>query len=339
MNTSQLVPENSVLRRVSWLTIVLTLLAIGTFLIISRQDFRSRYPIMTQGVSVYEGSSGKAPMFVADAPKMGVSNYYPNQNPEVPATDTREFLKVSYGASMRTRDVQSTTRRVVTTVRGYAGRIDQESSSSDYGYVSFVLPQSKYDAFRTELESLVGSRFLSVNISSQNLLSQKVSIEEQQKQADTALADHAAARQKLVSTHTAIVRSLQSRIDADTRLLSVLRGQEQTSDVAIQLQVTSDQLDMLKQQLSNENASYAIQLRSADEAIKYATERQKAVQTQDQALLDSVATVTGRVSVQWISLWDVTRLYLPGYWIPTIFAALAFVSYLWDRRRWMLAGN
>ena len=111
----------------------------------------------------------------------GIYYPYPYQNPDVPITDTREFLKMYYNASMRTRDVPALTRKVETTVRGYDGRIDSESSSGTYGYVSFAVPQTKYDSFRAELEGLVGSRFLSVNISSQNLLSQKVSIEEQQK--------------------------------------------------------------------------------------------------------------------------------------------------------------
>ena len=57
------------------------------------------------------------------------------------------------------------------------------------------------------------------------------------------------------------------------------------------------------------------------------------MKTQDKALLDDVATVNGTVSIRWISLWEMIQLYLPGYWIPAIFAALAFLSYLRDRRR------
>jgi hypothetical protein len=82
-----------------------------------------------------------------------------------------------------------------------------------------------------------------------------------------------------------------------------------------------------------ENATYKTQLNSADANIKYAQSVQKAVQTQDKALLDNVATVSGTVSIQWISLWDTIRLYLPGYSIPIIFAVLTFLSLLYDRRR------
>jgi hypothetical protein len=238
---------------------------------------------------------------------------YPYPNPDVPVTDTREFLKIYYSASMQTRDVPALTRRVETTVRGYDGRIDNESSAEKYGYVSFVLPQVKYDAFRAELEGLVSSRFLKVNISSQNLLSQKVSIEEQQKQADTALADYTAARQKVVSAHTSAVQSLQAQID-DTS-------------------TTDNAKTLLQLQLAKENAAYAQNLSNADAQITYAKDWQKAVQTQDATLLANVATVTGTVSIQWISLWDEVQLYLPGYWIPTIFAVLALLSFTRDRRR------
>src|SRR3989344_5004033 len=288
-------------RRISWLTIVLALLAVVSFVAISRPNVRyDVIPMGTPGMMENYDSSGALPPTQTGAPMMdnGVSSApsqgkggsdmyypYPYPSPDVPVTDTREFLKVYYNASMRTRDVSVLTRRVETTVRGYSGRIDHESSSPQYGYVSFAVPQSKYDAFRAELESLVASRFLTVNISSQNLLPQKVSIEEQQKQADTALSDYKTARQKIVSAHARIVQFLQSKKDADRN-------------------------------------------------IKYAEDWIKAVQTQDQTLLDNVATVTGTVSIAWISLWDCARLYLPGYWIPFIFAALACLSFLFDRRRY-----
>jgi hypothetical protein len=232
---------------------------------------------------------------------------------------------------MRTRDVQGLTRRVATTVRGHAGRIDQESSSEQYGYVSFVVPQSKYDAFRTELESLVSSRFLTLSISSQNLLPQKLSIEEQQERADTRLADAQAARQRIVSAHVNRVDSFQAQIDADAKQLASLRAQEQTPVVQSQVQLLTQHWLQLTQQLANENSTYTAQLKNADANIKSAQDWQRAVQTKDQALLDNVATVTGTVSIRWIGLWSIVLLYLPGYWIPGIFALLTLFSFLWDK--------
>ena len=309
MNNNHFLPWN-----LSWLTVALAILAIGTFLAISSPNARYITQMgMSGGTTGYSNSSEIVPPTAVGVPTKDIGAHYPYPNPDVPVTDTREFMKVYYNASLLARDVQGLTRRVETTVRVYDGRIDQESISEKYGFVSFAVPQAKYDAFRAELEGLVGSRFIKVNISSQNLLSQKVSIEEQQKQADTSLADYKVARQKIVSAHALALQTLQSKIDA--------------------VSATSSERASLEQQLANENALYASRLSNADANIKYAQDWQKAVQTQDQALLDSVATVTGTVSVQWISLWDIAQLYLPGYWIPAIFAALAILSFFNDRRR------
>jgi len=323
------------LRNVSWLTILFALLAIITFITISRPNVG--YPVMMGGVTELDGSyrtAGSEPSIGA-APDMMVypDRYPPYYDQNVPITDQREFLKIYYSASMRTRDVEGLTRRVETTVRGYDGRIDQESSSPQYGSVSFAVPQSKYEAFRIELESLVDSRFITINISSQNLLPQKRSIEEQQKQADTTLSDYKTARQKIVNTHLNTVKSLQSKIDADAQQLVTLRAETQTPQVLAQIQNISDEWSALKQELVNENTAYALRLNDADRNIKYAEDWQKAVRTQDETLLDNIATVTGTVSVQWISLWGIAQLYLPGYWIPIIFATLALFSFLRDRRR------
>ncbi|MDO8514157.1 MAG: hypothetical protein Q7S50_01275 [bacterium] len=361
MDESSTLPRVSHPRRISWLTIILALLAVGTFIAISRPDvsyygypgigglmestFKSSSvdPVIPQGVMINESSSYAVPTSaqgVSDAIGMSVGrgggmpvDYYPYPTPNVPASDTRELLKVNYNATMQTRDAQGLTRRVETTVRGHGGRIDQESSSEKYGYVSFVVPMSKYETFRTELESLVPSRFLSVDIQSQNMLPQKQSIEEQQKQADTSLTDAKAARQRIVNTHASTVKSIQTQIDANVRELASLRAQTLTYEIQLQIQTVSNELLWQRQQLADENASYSGELSNADANIKYAQDWQKAVKTQDQALMDDVATVSGTVSLQWISLWQMAQLYLPGYWIPAIFAALALLSYLWDRRR------
>ena len=341
-------PRISHPRRISWLTIILALLAVGTFIAISNSN-RGYYPIPMMGGVEYTTSydAVSAPLmarggFTDDLVPTSVQSvmgggmqpdYYPYPSPNVPASDTRELLKVNYNATMQTRDVQGLTRRVETTVRGHSGRIDNISSAKEYGYVSFVVPMSKYDAFRTELESLVGSRFLSVDIQSQNMLPQKQSIEEQQKQAEATLADQKAARQRIVNAHASTVKSLQGQIDADAQQLAILRAQTPTYEIQVQIQQLSNDWSSLKAQLADENASYSYELSNADANIKYAQDWQTAVKTQDKALMDNVATVSGSVSIQWISLWQMAQLYLPGYWIPAIFAGLALLSYLWDRRR------
>lgn len=347
MENNQNVPKSFWPRHLSWLTILLAILAVASFLMISRPGIQYG-TMMGGGREIYLNSTdgGAVPPSPVSAPMMDTSVSsqgkggldmmyypYPYPNTNVPVNDNREFLQVSYNASMSTRDVRGLTGRVVTTVRGYDGRIDQESSSEKYGYVSFAVPKSKYESFRAELESLVGSRFLTTNISSQNLLSQKVSIEEQQKQADTALADYKTARAKIVSAHTSATAAIQAKINTNTQRLAVLSAQTQTPQVLAEMEMVSNDQLFQKQQLANENSSYKSQLNNADWNIKNAQDWVKGLQTQDQTLLDNVATVTGTISIQWISFPNMILLYLPGYWIPTIFAALAILSFLNDRRR------
>ena len=307
-------------------------------------------PMPMRAVGVAESGSGVAyanDASVSNAPMMpqgmggGASakyayppDYYPYPTSAgAPASDTRELQKVNYNASMRTRDVSGLVRRVETTVRGYSGRVDQESASPQSGYVSFVVPISKYDSFRTELEALVNSRFLTLNIQSSNMLPQQLSIEDQQKQASSTIADYQTSRKKLVNSHASTVASLQSQIDSDANQLALLRAQPSTPGLQIQIQTVANDWSSLKNQLVNENAAYKSQLDSIDAAIKYTQDWQKSIGTQDQALLADVATVNGSVSIEWISLWDMAQAYLPGYWIPSIFGLLTILSFLWDRRR------
>src|SRR3989344_3367434 len=297
-------------RDLSWITIVLAVATLITFFMVANPDMSRPIPMM--GGSMEFGAPSMPTRDMSDMSVTPDSYPYPYPGSTPDAGDTREFLKTNYSAGMLTRDLSRLAGRVATAVRGHGGRIDQESVSPKYGYVSFVVPMSRYEAFRPELESRVGSRFLQVSITSENLLPQKQSIEEQQKQADSALADYKAARVRLVAAHTSRIAALQAQIAANP---------------------TPSDLASLEVQLANENAAYQSRLANADANIKYAQDWQKAVATQDKALLDNLATVQGTVSLHWISVWELVQLYLPGYSIPGIFAVLTLLSLYRDRRR------
>ncbi len=357
-------------RHIPWLPLVFAILTIITYFMVNAEMQGGSVIYTQRGVSVSNEAvpqpvtaptsyaEPQAPVTTHASPSGATSQT--SQSAEVPAdlggyyprypipptyggqpsvTDTREFLKTDYSATMRTRNVQDLTRRIETTVRGYGGRVDQESSSPQYGSVSFVVPLDKFDEFRTELEGLVNWRFLTVSVSSQNLLPQKQSIEQQQTQASSTMADLTASRKQLVATHTNTVRSLQAQITADAQSLASL-GAEPSTDPTLHAQILAEMQSVsadessLQARLQNENASYTANLQGIDSSIKYAQENIDAIQTQDQNLTDNVATVNGTVSVNWITLWQTALLYLPGYTIPMIFAVLTILSYLWDRRRY-----
>ena len=257
---------------------------------------------------------------------------------EVPATDTREFLKTDYNATIQTRSVQPLTKSVETIVRGHDGRVDQTSSSEQSGYVRFVIPAPELDDFRSDIESLVDSRFISISIDSQNLLPQKQGIEATQSAVESDLASLTAERKSLVSKHSSTVATLQSQINANTAESNALRA-EVTYDPARQSQIASRQNELsnalasLNAQLSNENSTYSYNLKSLDAQIAGVNANLSSVQKQDKNLLDTVATVRGTITLRWISYMAIARLYLPGFWIPGILAALACIAYWFERRR------
>lgn len=256
---------------------------------------------------------------------------------EVPATDTREFLKTDYNATLQTREVQSLTRSVETIVRGHDGRVDQTSSSEKSGSVRFIVPASEFDDFRTEIEGLVDSRFLSISVQSQNLLSQKRNIEATQEVVEKSLATLTAERKSLVSRHNSALASLQSQID-DNALESSLLSAESTTDplrqsqIANRLYVLANELLGLTSRLANENSSYSYSIKSYDAQIANANANLSSVKKQDQDLLDTVATVRGTISLRWISYTEIAQMYLPGFWIPGIFMALALLTFFFERR-------
>ncbi len=263
---------------------------------------------------------------------------YPGYGGNVSATDTREFQKISYSATMQTRDVQGLTRRTETIVRGHNGRVDNISSSMQYGSVTFVVPQTSYQAFRDEIESLVDSRFLTVSINSQNLLPQKVSIEQQQTYTQKNLDELQSQRSQAVTSHSAKVRSLQSQITDNKAQQAALNAEVPADDVranAISTMIAqlSNDLSALQSRLASENSQYSYQIASFDQEIKWAKDSLAGVKQQDQNLLDNVATVDGTISFQWISWRDIIHSYLPGYSITLILGVLTLISYYFERRR------
>lgn len=326
--------------RLPWLTIILVILALIALVASSDRNGGGVVPMMMrEGFGAVDSiqqvssapSIGNVEQGVSSS--MARPDYY--YDGDVPITDTREFLKTDYSATMLTRRVQELTRKAETIVRGHDGRVDNTSSSEKYGYVSFVVPMSEFELFRTEIESLVRQRFLTVQISQQNLLPQKQDIEETQKQVEQGLADLKESRQKAINTYNALARNLESqlaKVQAEINTLSANPSDPNNQARLAQLQTN---LANLQSRLSSERAAHASKLASYDNQIKYTDTSLTAVKNQDQKLLDSVATVRGSLSFQWISLWDMAQLYLPGLSIPGIIVALAALAFMYERRLYL----
>ncbi len=257
---------------------------------------------------------------------------------DVPITDDREFLKTSYNATLRTREVSDTKTKIESIVRGIGGRVDGSSSSEKYGYVSFAIPKDDLEAFRLQIKDLVGARFYEENTNSQNLLPQKQMIEENKKQTENSLSSLKSERQKLVTNHNQTLASFQSQINSRNTEINILNAEYATATADRRLQITNriNQLQVeisnIQSQISGENKSYNSRVYEIDSQIRYTEENLKSIQAQDKNLIASVETVNGSISLSWISLWEMADAYFVGPLLAWILLLGAVVSYFWNRR-------
>lgn len=245
-------------------------------------------------------------------------SYYP-VNPQTPSiTDTREFLKTSFSATIKTRDVPGVVTDVKNIIKGADGRIDNIYSSEKSGQISFVVAKSKFDAFRNEIEAITHEKLYSESVSSQNMLSQKQGIEGQTSNIVNTLDNLTQQKDALTTKHNQAINSIKSelaRIQAelvtvraniwnatDPQVISSLRNQE-TSLV--------NQDAVQRQRTITENNSYSTQKQNLDSLIANYNSSLTDVNKQDSQFTDNIETVNGTIYVNWVSLWELAKIFSP----------------------------
>jgi predicted nucleic acid-binding Zn-ribbon protein len=349
-------------KRLPWLSFGFTALAVLTFIINSQTisvdrltkntgvmygtNSESVMPPTTAAIpeaknQSAEYASGAVPGNTMGAPARDVviyNPYYPypyQQNPNI--TDTREFSKIYYNSTLQTRKVYEVVSRVETTVRGFGGRVDSSNSGEKSGYISFVIPKNKLESFKNEIESLVGARFYVEQNSTQNMLPQKQAIEQSMEQIKTSLKNLKLERDQIVKTHNQNVSGYYGRIDFINSEISKLNTEYNTANPTRKAEILT-RLDQLKneviaiqKEITNENRAYQIKKSNIDNSIKYTEENLGYTEKQDENLTNEIETVTGTVSVNWISLWDMADAYLPGALLGWILLLFAVISFFWYR--------
>lgn len=233
--------------------------------------------------------------------------YYKYQSLGIPISDDREFLKRYYNSTLQTRNVESLTNKVRTVIRGFDGRIDSLNSSGEWGYVDFVVPASRFEAFQMEIKSLVGSKFYTEQVSIQNLLPEKQLIEKDKKQAEENVHQLRSSRKQLIGNYNKTISKLQSELNSDNK-------------------------ELIEAQIANENKIHDQKLSSLNAKIRDSETILENIKEQDKNLIDNVATVQGTISIDKISIWEMVEAYLPGSNFFWIFLAVALGTYLWHRR-------
>ncbi|MEK7113620.1 MAG: hypothetical protein AAB873_02205 [Patescibacteria group bacterium] len=301
-----------------------TFVAIAVFVfLVNMNSYKSESNIQTMGVADMMTSSPSE------------STFYRENNLSI--KDNREFLKIGYNATLETRNTSDLAKKIEITVRGFDGRIDSVNNSDKGGYISFAIPKDKLEAFRLEIKDLVGERFYSEYINSQNLLSEKQGIENWQKQIEDRLEVLNSERGQLVKNHNKNISYYQGKIDAINTEIILLNLEYKSANLQRQIEITN-RINQLQPDVSsfnaeilNENRNYNQRIYEKDNEIKTNRENLKSAQKQDSDLLERVETVNGSISLKWISLWRVVDVYLPGPLLAWIFLGLGLVSYLWYR--------
>lgn len=258
---------------------------------------------------------------------------------DVAVTDSREFLKTDYTATARTRHVVRNAQRLETIVRGFGGRVDTSSIQDTEAHITFVLPVAKLEAFRGEARLLLGTKFVGEHMYTENLLSDKRSIEENTRLADDRLAALQGERNTLVTVHERSVSTLQAQIKANSKEQTVLKTEMQNHpDEALLFGQRIIELDKsgnsLQARLSAENVNFSAALSTLDSQIKNTQSTKDALQKQDNTLLATVATVAGSISLAHIGVWGWLTTYVPLKWlILTLLMVLVGVVYTLAMRK------
>ncbi|MDP3901913.1 MAG: hypothetical protein Q8Q37_03015 [bacterium] len=310
----------------------------------------SASPITSTAINSPETKTSSAGKFMENSMSPNVQNAKPSYvlpdiypeppyyNDPAPINDTREFLKTSYNATIRTRKVNEISQHIQIAVRGVGGRIDGFTSSNKNGYINFAIPADKLDFFVADIKNLVPKKFFVETTMVENLLPQKQSIERQQEQIYKMLATLNSNRDQLIITHKNYAASIQRQLDdiaiETDALKSVITDDLiRQTEIAARLQELSILKSSLKSQLTNENYSYNKKLASLDSQIKNYQDSLEYNYKQDQKLIDNVATVRGTIYINWIGYWEIIGLYTPSYWPSIVLVAAAIIAYINYRRK------
>lgn len=275
-----------------------------------------------RAVGLSSGGDDMAEPSIAPMPP----EFYPFPQPQtVPGSDTREYNKTSYYASVKSRQANELAEQMQTMIRGWGGRIDNSTISDKNSYISFVLPKTNLEQLRNQLKNAAGVKFVVESVSSQNLLPQKIDIEKSTNLTTADLAQLESEKSDLTKSHNATLASLNHQLNAAFAELKKLDGPTSTDRV-------KNQINYLQKSIASENSLYEQKLNSLNTQIKTAQISLGNLAAQDTNLNDSVESVQGSISFIYVGYWDSANIYLGGY-LPAICWLIAGVIIVYFSRR------
>lgn len=259
---------------------------------------------------------------------------------EISVSDTREFLKYTYEANIKTRKVAEISNRLQTIVRGYGGRVDIISVWEKSGYITFVIPKASLEGFKNETKGLVNVRFFTENIQAQNLLPEKISKENSIDAITVGVESYVGELKMLTEQHSQSIASLEKKRNAVSANIYKLSREVTTSSIR-QEQIKKEIAGLnsakasWQRQINTEHEQYAASKSYLDERIAMAKSQLELSKHQDLALQEAVETVRGSIQINWVSRVDIFKAYVPFYWVLVVLVVcpiILLVNYFSRRR-------
>ena len=251
--------------------------------------------------------------------------------------DSREFMQTDYWATIRTRQVEKLSHDAEMAVRGLGGRVDRSDIGTKYSNISFVIPKSSLAEFKEIINEMAPARFIMQNENNVNLLDKKQTVEKQTEMANDTLAELQRERREILDRQKEVTGRLQEQINYLTKNIQEVSRIYTTNTVyrqSINLQISNytKQLNTAKQSLASENRQFNLSLDVIDGNISRTNAELGGLDDQNEAILDTVATVQGTVTFRWISVIGIIDLYLPLRVAVPIICVLIIIFYFFFRR-------
>jgi len=278
---------------------------------------------------------------VLDNLKNFVSGFYEESN-STPITDDREFLKTNYGAYIKSRAVQKLSTHISTIIRGYGGRIDTLSINAKNSYIQFVLPKSSFTNFKSELSELVSPRFLNEKEQSTNVLPIKKNIEIKYSTQETTLNSLQLEKQNCIKKNSEVITELKkqlsniknnfSQVDLELKIMTDTTTPEYRELLNRRSNIYKQQTS-IEQHIVYEDNNFKEKILTLDSQIKDSESSLVQIKEENQTLIDDVETISGSVSIEWISIFDSIKLYVPLPILFVIFVGIIILIYYFRPRK------
>ncbi|MCB9809096.1 hypothetical protein H6776_01730 [Candidatus Nomurabacteria bacterium] len=257
--------------------------------------------------AMYVGGSGvfRTPGRMFDTP-----NFLENN-----VTDNREFIKISYNGNIKTRKVTYMTEEAMDIIRRLGGRIDSFNSDNKYGYVSFILPKSRFEDFRDDIAELAHPKLYTEKISGQNMLDQKIALEQEEQQIIKNLASLLDSQEYLENTSSQRIARLDREIAGAQDRIALLRdtlievadGTNEHTQLRSYIDQYQQQLTTLRQARNQEKVNFAQENTMLVNRVSGTHGELADNEDAQQTLLDDVETVEGNLSINYQSRWNIAR--------------------------------